>query len=194
MTGHGSVASPEGPPMTRVTRSLYPWSNSWLPTEEALRHISFITSIVGWSCWTAELNSDAPIKSPAPNSNSDGSVTLSCSIVVAHLVVRSPTGSIRPWKSLTLSNVNVTGAACTTAAGATPAAVPSAARAAIVMAVRRCNFDLIDVSSLMAAGPRNLVVSAAERLVATGRPFVRQTSGGAVRRSPRGAAVSSWDG
>ena len=68
--GHGSVAWPAGPSITRVVRSAKPLSNSWLPTEEALRHISFITSIVGWSCCTAELNSEAPIRSPAPSRSS----------------------------------------------------------------------------------------------------------------------------
>jgi hypothetical protein len=147
-------AWPGGPATTRCVKSLYPWSNSWLPTDDPLRHISFITSMVGWSWAIAELNSEAPMRSPAPRSKRFGSVTRSFSIVVAHLVVRSFVGSMRPWKSLMLNNVIVTGAASTTPDGAMTTAVPTAARAAMATAIRRRNFDLIVWTPLATAAFR----------------------------------------
>ena len=53
-------------PITRSRRSAQPLSNSWLPTAETSRSSAFITSMVGWSSWIAEANSEAPMRSPAP--------------------------------------------------------------------------------------------------------------------------------
>ena len=98
-------------------------------------HNSLSTSIVGWSFCTAELKSDAPIRSPAPSSNVPlGSSARCCSMVVAQFVVMSvggPSASMRPWKSLMLSRVIVWLAAWTGPAGlatTTPPASPTAVR------------------------------------------------------------------
>ena len=87
-------------------------SNSWLPTADALSSRAFSTSIVGWSCWTAEANSDALMLSPA-DTNATGppaamAAAFSFSTVPANFTVLV---SIRPWKSLMSSSVSVTGLA-----------------------------------------------------------------------------------
>src|SRR5450756_134209 len=51
--------------ITRLTRSRYPWSNSWLPTAETCKPDALRASIVGLSCAMNDSNVDAPIRSPA---------------------------------------------------------------------------------------------------------------------------------
>ena len=51
--------------ITRLTRSSYPWSSSWLPTADTSRPASLSASMVGLSCWMNDSNVEAPIRSPA---------------------------------------------------------------------------------------------------------------------------------
>ncbi len=78
-----------------------PWSNSWLPTADAATSSAFSTSIVGWSSWSADANSEAPMLSPAETKAvPSGFAARSCSIVPANFTVLA---SMRPWKSLIAS-------------------------------------------------------------------------------------------
>ncbi len=70
-------------------------------------------------------------------------------MVVAHFVVRSLVGSIRPWKSLVFNSVISTGAAWTMPDGASTTAPPTATMPATATVNRRRNFDLIVSNSLV---------------------------------------------
>ena len=75
-----------------------PWSNSWLPTAEVFRPSAFSTSMVGWSCCSADANSEAPMLSPAETKAvPSGFCARSSSTVPAKFTVLL---SMRPWKSL----------------------------------------------------------------------------------------------
>ena len=91
-------------PSPGSTRSSYPWSNSWLPTEDTSRPASFSASIVGLSFGMNDSNVDAPIRSPAAANTVSGFSRTQLLHCAGHhpSTRRRPTmGSfaIRPWKS-----------------------------------------------------------------------------------------------
>ena len=72
------------------------------------------------------------------------------SIVVAQFVVRLFVGSMRPWKSLTLSSVIVRGRGVgDVRVGAVTSTAPTAADPAMTAVILRRNFDLIVFDSLV---------------------------------------------
>ena len=57
------------PGSMRSRRSGQPWSNSWLPTDEAVTSSTFSSSMVGSSFWANDVNNVAPTLSPADTSS-----------------------------------------------------------------------------------------------------------------------------
>ena len=85
-----------------------PLSSSWLPTVEEARPSAFRTSTVGRSSVKAELNSDAPMLSPAERSRTlpaplasrtPWTVVANSTVlyVVASALPEPPSLEIRPW-------------------------------------------------------------------------------------------------
>ncbi len=97
----------------RVSTSVRPWSNSWLPSAETSTPMALRASIVGWSFWMKDVKVVAPTLSPALATMVFGLAARICLATVASTAA-PPDGlevSRRPWKSLNVITSMTVGSA-----------------------------------------------------------------------------------
>ncbi len=97
----------------RVSTSVRPWSNSWLPSVETSTPMALRASIVGWSFAMNDVNVVAPTLSPALATIVFGFAARICLATVASTAA-PPDGlavSRRPWKSLNVITSMTVGSA-----------------------------------------------------------------------------------